>query len=578
MAKTKESNQLELNLEDNNTNLNDEYFEINLDTFLFNAGVIGFIEVMEESKAKKGESLENKKDFYFEGQTLYVNKQFLLDLDFPKYYLKTIYNKFYKNTTLYQILNTNKTDSESLKKYDNFLKRTTLITIADTLEDNKIKELLSNYQSDKDNKENNFKNIVSYINNNEKLKYYLYIASIFLDKFSFIFNNIYFLRYNPSINGHYIAKNTDLVKSISDYYIKIKEYIIQLNNKNNYKDKCLICDLNTNKNLDMAFLIDIGIAEGRKGSVYWNYNSDVFICPICYMIYSCSPIGFINIKNIVVFINDNDSIESLISMNIPLKAEEESDNNINYITYNTMINRALKLKTKELDSIQVIIRNDKKYSFNTVSKDTLKIIKNCDTYLSKISKSYFKYGKDESLNIYRECIENILNNRNQYSLILRLLKNIDSKQEGSNNKIFYSINTIFNILKIQISKETLKENNMNEKINYAHIACKSGYDIRKELIKKNSDAESDDKKNNEEADNKLRGLVYKLINAVSTSNRDLFSTNIARLYTSLNLPIPNILSRIFISDEDFKNIGNAYIFGLKGAFYDKTENNNKGEE
>ena len=122
---------------------------------------------------------------------------------------------------------------------------------------------------------------------------------------------------------------------------------------------------------------------------------------------------------------------------------------------------------------------------------------------------------------------------------------------------------------------------MSEKINYAHIACKSGYDVRKELIKKNSNEETDDKKNNEEADNKLRGLVYKLINAVNTSNRDLFSTNIARLYTGLNLPIPNILGRIFISDEDFKNIGNAYIFGLKGAFYDKTENqenNNEGEE
>ncbi|WP_028330154.1 Cas8a1 family CRISPR/Cas system-associated protein [Brachyspira alvinipulli] len=583
MAKTKESNQLELNLEDNQNNkLENEYFEINLDTFLFNAGVVGFIEVLEESKAKKGESLEDKKDYYFEGQTLYVNKQFLLDLDFPKYYLKTIYNKFYKNTTLYQILNTNKTDSESLKKYDNFLKRTTLITIADTLEDNKIKELLSNYQSNKNNKENNFKEIVLYINSNEKLRYYLYISNIFYDKFSLIFSNIYFLRYNPSINGHYIQKNTDLIKPINDYYIKIKEYVIQLNNKNNYNDKCIICNLNTNRDLDMAFLIDIGIAKERKSSVYWNCNSDVFICPICYMIYSCAPIGFINIKNIMAFINDNDSIDSIISMNSPLKAEEESDNNTaNYVAYNTMINRALELKTKELDSIQVIIRDSTKYSFNTISKDTLKIIKNSDKYLNKISKSYLKYGKDESLNIYKECIENILNNRNQYNLILTLLKNIDNKQEGNNNKIFYSINTIFNILKIQIAKETLKENNMSEKTNYAHIACKSGYDVRKEIIKKNSNIETDDKKNNEEADNKLRGLVYKLINAVSTSNVNLFSTNIARLYTGLNLPIPNILSRIFISDEDFKNIGNAYIFGLKGAFYDKTENqenNNEGEE
>ena len=41
MTKTKKSSQHELNLEDNqNNNLEEEYFEINLDTFLFNAGVI----------------------------------------------------------------------------------------------------------------------------------------------------------------------------------------------------------------------------------------------------------------------------------------------------------------------------------------------------------------------------------------------------------------------------------------------------------------------------------------------------------------------------------------------------------
>ena len=74
MAKTKKSNQLELNLEDNqNNNLENEYFEINLDTFLFNAGVVGFIEVLEESKAKKGESLDDKKDYYFENQMLRRN-------------------------------------------------------------------------------------------------------------------------------------------------------------------------------------------------------------------------------------------------------------------------------------------------------------------------------------------------------------------------------------------------------------------------------------------------------------------------------------------------------------------------
>ena len=44
MPRTKKDTKQELTLEDKENNkLESEYFEINLDTFLFNAGVIGFI-------------------------------------------------------------------------------------------------------------------------------------------------------------------------------------------------------------------------------------------------------------------------------------------------------------------------------------------------------------------------------------------------------------------------------------------------------------------------------------------------------------------------------------------------------
>ncbi len=577
MTKTKKSSQHELNLEDNqNNNLEEEYLEINLDTFLFNAGVIGFIEVLEEAKASKGESLEDRKDFYYEGQTLYVNKQFLLNLDFSKYYLKTVYNKFYKNTTLYQILNTNKKDSESIKKYNSFLKRKTLITIADTLKDNKIKELLSNYQDNKDNKEINFKEIVLYINNNEKLKYYLYIANIFYDKFSLIFYNMYFLKYSSRQKTHKIEENIDLYKSINNNFNLTKKYIIEYGKNNLQKNKCIICESKIKKELNMNFLFEIGVDPNKKQSAYWNLQSDMFICHICYMIYSCTPLGFIDMSNLMLFVNQNDSIETLINMNEKIDFINNEDNKT-YTVYNEIIRRILAEKTKELKSIQVIVRDKNHYLFNTIGKDSLQIIESRKKELKNISKiKSVKITDAYWIDVYKECLENIFNFRNQWNLIFKLLKIEDNK---------FILNTIFNILKIQIAKNTIflnnktlkEDNNMQKQFDLAYIAYKSGNEIRAKLIGANSSANLNSEQN-KEADNKLRGLVYQLINYVHTSNRDLFLSNITRLYAGMNLSIPSIFLNIFKSDDEFKVIGNAYILGLKGSFYDDDSSKNNNDK
>ena len=577
MTKTKKSSQHELNLEDNQNNnikKKEEYFEINLDTFLFNAGVIGFIEVLEElkenHKANKGTSLDDRKDFYYEGQTLYVNKQFLLNLDFSKYYLKTVYNKFYKNTTLYQILNTNKKDSESIKKYNSFLKRKTLITIADTLKDNKIKELLSNYQDNKDNKEINFKEIVLYINNNEKLKYYLYIANIFYDKFSLIFYNMYFLKYSSRQKTHKIEENIDLYKSINNNFNLTKKYIIAYGKNNLQKNKCIICESKIKKELNMNFLFEIGVDPNKKQSAYWNLQSDMFICHICYMIYSCTPLGFIDMSNLMLFVNQNDSIETLIKMNEKIDFVNNEDNKT-YTAYNEIIRRILSEKTKELKSIQVIVRDKNHYLFNTIGKDSLQIIESMKKELTNISKiKSVKITDDYWIDIYKDCLENIFNFRNQWNLIFKLLKIEDNK---------FILNTIFNILKIQIAKDIIflkEDNNMQKQFDLAYIAYKNGNEIRAKLMGANSSANLNSEQN-KEADNKLRGLVYQLINYVHTSNRDLFLSNITRLYAGMNLSIPSIFLNIFKSDEEFKVIGNAYILGLKGSFYDNenSKNNDK---
>ena len=562
-------------IKENKKSINEDgYFKVSLDTFLYNAGIVGFIEVLEGAGAEKGKD----KDYFIEGQDLSISKKFLLKFDFAKHYLKSIYDKFYKNSILYKLINSSdKITLENInKEYEFLFKRKTLITISNTLKDSKFISLVEKFNTEKKEREKIFKDIVKYLNENEKLKDYLILGDIFMNKLSLIFSNIYFLKYLSNSKQHYIVKDLDFYETINNEFTSIKNYMsLEEDNKKSYKDNCIICNAKIKKYFDTTFLLEFGVDTGRKRSTFWNYKPDSYICPICYMIYSCAPMGFRDTGNLMFFINQNDNIDTLISMNIAGGIIGEKEN-AHYIAYNTIINKALDEKTKELNSIQVIIRDKNGYSFNIIGHDTLKIIKSMrgeKGELEKISKNYLIVPKDNRFNIYKICLENILNFRNQWGLIYLLLINSE-KNEEKGYTIYYSVKTIFKILKIQIKQ--MEGSEMN-----AYFSCQHGDEMRKIIIGVNDDknlSDEEKKEREKEADNKLRGLVYQLINSIHTSNRDLFLSNITRLYTSMNLTIPNIFTKIFERDEDFKEIGYAYVLGLKGAYYNNKEKENIKEE
>ena len=593
MAKTKKSNQLELNLEDNqNNNLENEYFEINLDTFLFNAGVVGFIEVLEEAKekhkAKKGESLEDKKDFYFDGQTLFVKKEFLLNTDLSQMYIDRIVKKFGDKTNISEsikkidiILNDkeNKDYKDDIKNIIDYFSAASIKTGLETLtakgisvniQDNieKIKEIIKSKNFDIEHIKPLLKEIKSDFENNKEVRDTLLMKNIMYTKINQFWENKAFL----------LPANSK--KDIKEMFYQSFEKPLKelINNKKKYNYNCVVCNENINKDIDTTFLFEVGVDTNRKKSAFWNYNPDSFICALCNYIYACTPLGFIDISNSMIFVNQNDSIDALIKMNGRIDFSNNNEENKTYTAYNEIIRRLLAEKTKELKSIQVIIRDKNHYLFNTLGKDSLQIIESMKKELNDIAKiKSIKITDDYWIDIYKDCLENILNFRNQWNLIFTLLK-----IENNN----FLITAIFNILKIQIAKDTMfldtkilkEDNNMQKQFDLAYIAYKNGNEMRHKLIGAKENANLTNEQN-KDADNKLRGLVYQLINYVHTSNRDLFLSNITRLYAGMNLSIPSIFLNIFKSDEEFKTIGNAYILGLKGSFYeDKEDKNNESKE
>lgn len=553
------------------------YFKVSLDTFLYNAGIVGFIQVLENSKS------EIDKDYIINEQDLSISKKFLKKADLSQLYIDSMIKNFGDKSTIsetfknidYLISKEGIEEKEFNSKINSIidsLSSNSIKTGCETLQSNglkiKIQENINNIKKNKkdiDKIKKYLKEIQNDYRNNKEVKQTLLMKNIMYAKIQPFWSNKAFL--NPQ------KSKKDLKNEFYETFEKPLKSIIE---ETKGKYNCITCGMQTSSSMDTTFLFEVGVDTGRKKSAFWNCNPDSFICPICSFIYACSPLGFRDIGNLMFFINQNDSIKTLISMNIAGRIIDEKKD-AHYIAYNTIINKALDEKMKELNSIQVIIRNKNGYSFNTIGYDTLKIIKSIKGELEVISKSYLIIPKDNRFDIYKICLENILNFRNQWNLIYLLLMNFEKDGEKGYT-INYTVKTIFTILKIQIKQNHIfrEDINMNDKINLSYIACKSGDEMRRIIIGVNNDRNLLDMEE-KEADNKLRGLVYQLINSIHTSNIDLFLSNITRLYTGMNLTIPNIFTRIFERDEDFKEIGYAYVLGLKGAYYNNKEKENKNE-
>ena len=555
------------------------YFKVSLDTFLYNAGIVGFIQVLENSKSEKD------KDYIIEGQNLSISKKFLQKSDLSQLYIDGMIKKFGDKTRIYKtikyiehIIDSKEIDEETFKEEMNFiitsLEADGIKTSYKVLKKDKIQINIEEHINEVKNiiKDKNYdiNEIKKYLKKilkdfkNDKIKQTLLMKNIIHNKIKLFWKDKAFLSKNNS--------DKDLKEVFNHAFEEPLKNMI--GDKKEYKYNCITCNTKIQKNMDTTFLFEVGVDTGRKKSAFWNCNPDSFICPLCNFIYACSPIGFIEIgNNNLVFVNYNDSIEYLIKMN---SSEEFKENikskNEKYLFYNKIIQKILSIKTKELNSFQVITRNDKHYSSNIIGKDALQVIQNRKSDLKFISSFSVKTSNDEYINMFEECLDNILNFRNQWFLIFKILKN-----DNKNSRVIYSV--LFSILQIQITQKNIHKEGgiMKKKINLSYFAGKSGYEMRKIIIGVNNDMNLSEEEN-KEADNKLRGLVYQLINAVYTNNRDIFFSNITRLYTGMNISIPSVFTNIFEDDEYFKEIGFAYILGLKGAYDKGKENKNEQGE
>ncbi|MCI1903910.1 MAG: type I-B CRISPR-associated protein Cas8b1/Cst1 [Enterococcaceae bacterium] len=358
-------------------------------------------------------------------------------------------------------------------------------------------------------------------------------------------------------------------ESKGDFFIKYHEYFVEpvleyLKNTHE-KDKlnCMNCGrLIKNADIPYSFINQAGFDKNRKTSNAWNFTNDLYMCPICRLLYTCIPAGFTYVYNQGLFVNDNHSVQVLLQINQGIRLNILKLNKDNVKTTNTyaalirtLQEEMVRQNKRALNDVQVVRFENDRYYFNLLPKIVLQTISDSQSELSSLlSAGYYLNGDYHSL--YQESITHLLNNTNLFMLIYQALR---LKLTGE--RVFANDAQILNLIKInqKFLEELIKVHKM-EKEELQKIRT-AGYWFRKEYSN----------------ENKPKSIGLKLLNALRANDKDSFMDVLLNSYMYINKQVPKVFLDIFLDDELFKTIGYSFVSGIIGKEYQENKGGNADE-
>ncbi|MBP2025111.1 Cas8a1 family CRISPR/Cas system-associated protein [Peptoniphilus stercorisuis] len=562
-----------------------EYLEFRLDDWRSNVSIIGLMNILDNDKEGQYEIVKNGFDEYLKVSIKSLE-------NFEEKYFKYFIDTYEKNLPWYRMISYKnevekfiKTDLSEFKKDDfeklnnqidlvkDYLKRPNYTKVFEYIEsDIEITKLIKDIKKIKlrkkeeisDRKEEILENlkimqeIINYCNTETGRKYLGAKGAIF----TFI---------NKGIGGvSFLNKQTkekDIYKDYKEYFLDtLNNYLEE--DKKKYKYNCFNCD-NKIKNLNtgIGILNDTGFDLTRKPTHVWFEENDVGICDICSFLYSCFPAGFNYSSYEGIFVNANSSIKELKRVNSQISMEVNKVKDTRGISYRALVNTISKKSIEELkyelDDVQVIRYKNEKYNFNILSKYSLSIINDSIEDLESLSNAGYKIGNDY-ISIYDEVLDRLFNNQNMYTLIYKLFSYKLTNTSFVN--AYYNTSHIYRIIRINTRK--LKEviDLGNESANaFVEKYRKYGYFLALEYKKKDSNYE-----------NKIRGISYRMLNALKTRNAENFMHNLINSYMYMSISIPKGMVKALENDDNLGTIGYAFVAGLNS--YGISDDNKTKEE
>lgn len=533
-------------------------------SFLLNAGILGFIRLLEHC------GFEEDEGYFIEGQTLKIPRGFFTDNDVAALYIRTMTEYFAERTKFCLALArrhraealAGKSDptKEEVKELADIYKEFAAMIEKPSFKSGYVilsqtegaqtvsEEMIAAFKKEKDaNQKLKLYQTLCDILNEPKVKEVLIFKELMYSVINLYYENTsFFLRENIKRDVHALYRK-DFIEPLTESFDESKKRA----------KRCIECGQLVHNTRSIAFMIDTTDDVARKKSYYWNMQPDAFVCPLCAFLYTLVPLGFAFMGQDAVFINNNASVANLIGFMNAVKDGADTGEPARVRVYKAFTSEKIAALKHRFENVQVIFkgRGAKHYTLSIIGKDIIEGLRIGKKQLSYLEKKYVKNG-DDYINVYENVFDNIVNRRNQYGLINRLLR-----LEFADR----SLNYLKNILELQVIFNGGEK--VEEIMKYVNWAFKEGKIMRNNITK---DIKIIDNKN---IDNHLRSYIYKLLNYVVTSNVGGYMDTVIRIYEGRE--IPPIFKEMYRSDDLFKTIGQSYILGLKSP--DEKENN-KGDD
>lgn len=607
--------------------------KVYMQDWFYNAGIVGFIKILEHSD----NDFTVKKENYIEFDTEDLR-------NFHKYYFKYFFDKYNiaekmenRITESFDKIRMNihldSDDKDELKKAQEKIKsekkyiKTSIKSQLDKIkkidedifnemnekyaEIDSIKEkedlekldaiqecLINNLKNEKINKRttmNLFKSILSksYFGQNsflnvlktalpyeeqQEIMYEDYILNIIECGF---LNDILEDKYSMDEIKKYIQENIQYMnKDFSDIYSNImKKYIDKdLESLKNYirtsvLESCSMCGEARLKTVDYSegSFVPLAVSSKNMRNFFWKQNVKLPVCNLCNLILFCIPAGITSITKTIKENGDYKEKEILSFVNY--------DTNLNSLirTNNNFSNNSKKEDGKNNPYASIIldiVEQDKKISSWQLQ----------NIFVVEFDVEYGAYSRMEYFNIKRyiatffmKYAEKTLNQISDYKYKLQLIDNIMKNKD---------ISTIIN-------NRLLEELNSDKKQKYAYnsfLATKIRLSLNllkkedfgvDEIIEKNNKklyalysmgVEIHEQLKLKNEDNKLNGFTYKMLNSIKLGNKKEFMDSVIRIHMFMQKDIsPIFLEVMQDNDLDFESIGHSFVSGLISNRFDKNK-------
>ncbi len=366
-------------------------------------------------------------------------------------------------------------------------------------------------------------------------------------------------------------KEGRITKEIDKIYSKIKKDYIEKEKKleeiqkyieEKVIERCSMCENEFGKttNYSEGNFVPLAISSDNARNFFWNQNVKFPICDICKLVLFCIPAG---ITNITKTIKEN--------------GEYKEKQLLSFVNYDTNVNTLLNTNNNFGDNSKYDNTTENPYTqliLNIVEQDE-KISKwQLDNiFVVEFETEYGAYSRIEYFNIKRHVAEfftkyskstlaNIKDYRYKLQIVDYILKNKDIK---------YVINER---LRDEIKKENAYGYNSFLAIQTRMILNLLKKEARgmDEEIKKNNNKlyvlyklgiEIHQELKNRGEENKLNGYTYKMLNSIKSGKRQEFMDIIIRIHMSIGKEVsPIFIETMQDTNLDFESIGHSFLSGL----------------